>query len=377
MEHGQAKTPAETSAASEGPANRWPRAILHLDMDAFYVNVYLLDHQQDRGLPLAVGGRPGSRGVVMSASYEARAFGVRSAMPANRAVRRCPQLKFVSTDWDRIHECSRQVKEVMGEYGPTQPVSVDEAFIDLSRQEVPADMARTVQERVMEETGLPCSVGLATSKLVAKVASDHEKPQGCTIVPPGYEAAFLAPLSTRAIWGIGPKTAERLRALNINTCGELAAADIQELQSLMGGYGVELQALARGEDSRPVRPERGAARSISAERTFGRDVTDDEVIMETLEELCAKVGRRLRESRLLARTLKVKLRWPDFTTITRQRSLRAGFDRDEVLLRLARDLLSANRTSRRPVRLMGVGVGQLSPLAGQRLPVYMEREAGT
>lgn len=283
----------------------------------------------------------------------------------------------MSTDWDRIHECSRQVKEVMGEYGPTQPVSVDEAFIDLSRQEVPADMARTVQERVMEETGLPCSVGLATSKLVAKVASDHEKPQGCTIVPPGYEAAFLAPLSTRAIWGIGPKTAERLRALNINTCGELAAADIQELQSLMGGYGVELQALARGEDSRPVRPERGAARSISAERTFGRDVTDDEVIMETLEELCAKVGRRLRESRLLARTLKVKLRWPDFTTITRQRSLRAGFDRDEVLLRLARDLLSANRTSRRPVRLMGVGVGQLSPLAGQRLPVYMEREAGT
>lgn len=353
---------------------KWPRAIMHLDMDAFYVNVYLLDHQQDRGLPLAVGGRPGSRGVVMSASYEARAFGVRSAMPANRAVGRCPQLKFVSADWSRIKECSQQVMAILGEYGPTQPVSVDEAFVDLSRQGAPAVMARAIQRRVTEETGLPCSVGLASSQLVAKVASDHEKPQGCTIVPPGYEADFLAPLSTRAIWGIGPKTAERLRAININTCGELAAADIQELISVMGGYGVELQALARGEDPRPVRPDRGAARSISAERTFGRDVADDGVIMETLDELCEKVGRRLRESRLLARTLRVKLRWPDFVTITRQRGLRSGFNSDEVLKRLAGELVSANRGSGRPVRLMGVGVGRLSPLVEQRLPVYLEME---
>ena len=356
---------------------KWPRAIMHLDMDAFYVNVYLLDHQQDRGLPLAVGGRPGSRGVVMSASYEARAFGVRSAMPANRAVGRCPQLKFVSADWSRIKECSQQVMAILGEYGPTQPVSVDEAFVDLSLREAPTDLARTIQQRVQVETGLPCSVGLASTKLVAKVASDHEKPQGRTIVPTGFEADFLAPMSTRAIWGIGPKTAERLRAININTCGELATVDIQELRSIMGAYGVELQALARGEDQRPVRPDRGAARSISAERTFSRDVADDEVIKETLEELCTRVGRRLRQSRMLARTLKVKLRWPDFTTITRQRSLRSGFDSDEVLIRLARDLLAANRTSNRPVRLMGVGVGQLSPLVEQRLPIYLEQEEVT
>jgi DNA polymerase-4 len=200
----------------------WPRAILHMDMDAFYVNVHLLDHPDDAGTPLVVGGRPDQRGVVSSASYEARRFGVRSAMPTAQALRLVPKLKIVSPDWPRIRDCSRQVMAVLEPFGPLEQISVDEAFIDLGSWPDPEIQARTIWERVPAETRLPASVGLATSKLVAKVASDFQKPRGLTIVLPGEEAAFLAPLSVRVIWGIGPRTAERLADLEIKTCGQLS-----------------------------------------------------------------------------------------------------------------------------------------------------------
>jgi DNA polymerase-4 len=203
----------------------WPRAILHLDMDAFFVNVHLLAHPEDRGRPLAVGGAPDKRGVVASASYEARKFGVRSAMPTSRAVRLCPNLKLVGANWERIRACSRDVMGILARFGPLEKMSVDEAYVDLSARADPAAVARIMQQKVRAETDLPCSVGLATSKLVAKVASDFDKPEGFTVVPPGEEAAFLAPQPTRAIHGIGPVTAEKLSQMGFHTCAQLAAAD--------------------------------------------------------------------------------------------------------------------------------------------------------
>lgn len=363
---------AEPSTTNPAGSSAWPHAIAHLDMDAYYVNVYLLDHQQDRGMPLAVGGRPGSRGVVMSASYEARAFGVRSAMPANRALRRCPKLKFVSVDWDRIHECSDQVMDILRSHGVTQPVSVDEAFVDLSEQAEPPAVARKMQATVLEKTGLPCSVGLATTRLVAKVASDFEKPAGCTIVAPGTEAEFLAPMNTRALWGIGPKMAERLRGLDIHSCGQLASADIQRLKAGLGNYALELQAMARGIDHSQVRATRGDAKSISNERTFTRDSTDEEYLKNIVEELSCKVGSRLREAQLVARTVTLKLRYRGFDTYTRQKSLKAALDSDNDTFRLVWGLLTTNLEPERPVRLIGVGVSKLSPRAEQRLPIYLE-----
>ena len=209
----------------------WPRAILHVDMDAFFVNVHLLDHPEDAGIPLAVGGQADERGVITSASYEARQFGVRSAMPTAQALRLVPKLKVVGANWTRIRECSRGVMELLGEYGPLEKMSVDEAYIDLSSTADPTAPAREIRERMPAEMNLPASVGLATSKLVAKVASDFNKPRGFTVVEPGQEAAFLAPLPARAIWGIGPRTAERLAALGIATCGDLAAADADRLRA--------------------------------------------------------------------------------------------------------------------------------------------------
>ncbi|MCA9973463.1 MAG: DNA polymerase IV, partial [Anaerolineales bacterium] len=235
----------------------WFRAVLHLDMDAFYVNVHLLDHPADAGVPLAIGGPPEARGVVASASYEARQLGIRSAMPMKTAVRLCPRLRIVPANWPRIRACSRQVMDLLAEYGPVEQVSVDEAYVDVGAWDDPVPVARGVQTAVYEQTRLPASVGLASSKLVAKVASDHEKPRGCTIVLPGAEAAFLAPLPTRAIWGIGPRTAERLAGLGITTCGQLAAAEPAALYELFGRQAESLQRRARGVDGRAVQAERG------------------------------------------------------------------------------------------------------------------------
>ena len=281
--------------ASRKEAPTWQRAILHLDMDAFFVNVHLLDHPEDKGVPLAVGGRPEGRGVVASASYEARHFGVRSAMPAARAIRLCPQIKFVGRDWSRIRACSQEVMAILREYGPVEQVSVDEAYVDLSEHAEPAALARAIRERVQAETGLPASVGLAANKLVAKVASDHDKPEGCTVVWPGEEEAFLGALPVRVIWGVGPRTAGRLALMGISTCGELATADPVALELEFGEQGASLQRRAQGKDSRPVEAERGPPKSISQERTFNQDVDDAEFLREKLQSLAEGVAVELQK----------------------------------------------------------------------------------
>ncbi len=337
----------------------WPRAILHLDMDAFYVNVHLLDNPTDRGKPVAVGGKPHQRGVVASASYEARQTGVRSAMPTSTAVRLCPNLILVPANWPRIRECSGQVMDILRRYGPLEQVSVDEAYIDLSDQTAPDKVAAQIRAEVKVNTGLPASVGLATAKLVAKVASDFDKPEGFSVVLPGTEAAFLAPLPVRVIWGIGPKTAEKLAALGIESCGQLAQANVDDLRRRFGKHGHEMQERARGIDGRSVKTERGPAKSISQEWTFNSDIGDPAVLREKLRQMCGKVAQSVQKRSLVAHTVTVKFRWSDFTTFTRQRSLTVGIDSEADIYRLAEAIWLENWPENKPMRLLGVGVSKL------------------
>lgn len=352
---------------TEPQLGEWEPAILHIDMDAFYVNVHLLDSPVDADVPLVVGGKPHQRGVVTSASYQARRFGVRSAMPTSRAVRLCPDLKIVPANWSRIRECSRQVMAILADFGPVEQISVDEAYVDLSEQADPEAAARHIREVVKEKTGLPCSVGLATSKLVAKVASDYEKPEGLTIVRPQEEEGFLAPLSPRVLWGIGPRSNERLAAMGIETCGQLARADMGKLQQVFGRQATSLQRRARGVDERRVHPERGLAKSISQEWTFNQDVNDPEILKEQLRKMASAVAKTLQKRKLIAHTVKVKFRWDDFTTFTRQKSLDVGTDSADVIFQLAQSIWAENWPMGRRVRLLGVGVSKLEEPEGRQL----------
>jgi DNA polymerase IV len=361
----------------------WPRAILHLDMDAFYVNVHVLDNPHDAGLPLVIGGRPHERGVVASASYEARRLGIRSAMPASTAISLCPTLKIVVASWPRTRECSQRVMAVLADYGPVEQVSVDEAYVELIHWADPRPLARAVQTAVKTTTQLPASVGLATSKLVAKVASDYEKPEGCTLVLPGQEAAFLAPLPVRAIWGIGPRTAERLAALGITTCSELAAADLTTLRAHFGRQADGLQRRALGIDERPVQAERSQPKSISqacpepgrGKWTFSQDVNDPAPLRAELRRQGESVAQSLQRRSLVAHTVRVKFRWADFTTFTRQKSVARPIDDAAAIYRLALAIWQEHWPAGQRMRLIGVGVTGLETAAQRRLGLPFDEES--
>ena len=348
-------------------AQLWPTAILHLDMDAFFVNVHLLDHPEDQGIPLVVGGKPEQRGVVASASYEARRLGIRSAMPTKTAVRLCPTLKMVPANWEQVRSSSRQVMAILEAYGPLEKMSVDEAYVDLSDEAEPGRMAAAMRTAVKAQTGLPCSVGLATCKLVAKVASDFDKPEGLTIVSPGTEATFLAPLSTRVIWGIGPKTFEKLANQEITTCGQLANAPLPVLRGIVGNQAESLQRRAAGIDTRKVTPDHGPPKSISQEWTFNTDVSDAQVLQERLAKMCQKVAKSLQKRELVAYTVTVKFRWADFTTYTRQKSVDVGFDDADRLQNLAFTIWDEHWPRDKKLRLLGVGVSKLEQPQSRQL----------
>ncbi|MCI0399216.1 MAG: DNA polymerase IV [Chloroflexi bacterium] len=345
----------------------WPRAVLHLDMDAFFANVHLLEHPEDVGIPVAVGGRPEHRGVVASASYEARKFGVRSAMPMATAVRLCPRLKIVDHNWPRIRDCSRQVMAVLAGYGPVEQMSVDEAYVDLGGEPEPERLAAAVRQQVKAEAKLPASVGLATSKLVAKVASDHDKPEGLTIVRPGEEAAFLAPLPVQVIWGIGPRTAERLARLGIERCGQLATAKVELLRAHFGRQADELQQRAQGIDAREVKSDWGLPKSISQEWTFSQDVNDPERLKGQLREMAARVADSLQVHNLVAHTVRVKFRWDDFTTFTRQKSVEVGVDQADQLYRLALAIWEEQWPPGQKMRLLGVAAASLKVVEARQI----------
>ncbi len=351
-----------------------PRKILHLDLDAFFCAVEELRDPSLRGRPFAVGGKPEERGVVASCSYAARRFGVRSAMPMSRALKACPGLLVIPGRHRNYHEASERVMaRVRGLTPLVEQISIDEAFLDVSDLPQPPEaLARQVQADIRQAINLPCSLGAATNKLVAKIATDVGKassqtdtyPNAITVVPPGAEAAFLAPLPAQALWGVGPKTAERLAALGLRTIGDIARWPQNDLARRFGKMGAELWVRAKGIDDRPV-VSSYETKSISQEVTFARDENDAALLRQTLRDLSDGVGHRLRHSELGAVTVKLKLRWPDFTTLSRQITVTAPIDQDDDLFAVAMQLFGQVWRPGRRVRLLGVGVSGLGPRRAQ------------
>lgn len=338
----------------------WPaRAVLHVDMDAFFAAVEQLDHPDWRGLPVIVGGAADRRGVVAAASYEARRSGVRSAMPSAQAQRLCPDAVWAPARFERYRELSRRILALFEELTPAvEQISIDEAFLDVTpsahRPVDPVDVATGIQRRV-DGLGLSCSVGVATCKTVAKIASDHDKPHGITIVRPGEESAFLAPLPVDALPGIGSATAAALRAAGIRTLGDLAVLDPASATELMGSAGPVSVQRAAGIDDRPVAPSRDV-KSVSNEHTFSSDVRERDEVEAALRRLVDKVSVRLREKGLQGRTVTVKLRYADFTTKTVRQTLPAAMDLTDELLPPALELIRDVWTPGAGLRLLGFGV---------------------
>ncbi len=345
------------------------RAILHCDLDAFYASVEQRDHPKYRGKPVIVGGGPNDRAVVSAASYEARRFGVRSAMPLRTAGRLCPDGIFVPGSYERYHEASDAVMALFERYTPlVQPISLDEAFLDVTATQHlfggPVGIARALKERVRDDLGLVLSVGVATNKLCAKIASDLRKPDGLVVVEPGGEAAFLAPLPLERLWGVGPRTREVLDGFGVHTIGALAAMDPALLAARLGEHGATIGERGRGIDDDNVVPET-APKSIGHELTFDRDTSSPALIESTLLKLAEGVGRRAREASLRGRTIALKLRVAPFETRTRQRTLATPTDEDlrifSVARALLREALAEDRAGGRasPVRLIGVSISGL------------------
>jgi DNA polymerase-4 len=341
------------------------RKILHLDLDAFFCAVEEGRNPSLRGKPFAVGGRPDQRGVVSSCSYAARRFGVHSAMPMSQAVRLCPGLIVVPPTFSAYRQASGQVMTLLNDLTPfVQQISIDEAFLDVTM--LPGEgetLARHLQAAIRDQLGLPSSLGVATNKLVAKIANNIGKsgakrdapPYAITVVPPGQEAAFLAPLPVRELWGVGPKTAESLARLGIVTIGDIARWPEDDLKRRYGKNGADLASRARGIDDSPVEPET-ETKSVSKETTFTRDVRDADVLHRTIRQLSDGVGRQLRKEGLSGRTIKIKLRWADFTTLTRQVTLNAPTQHDAEICAAAIALFDKTWVKGRAVRLIGVGV---------------------
>jgi DNA polymerase-4 len=341
----------------------FPRTIFHVDMDAFFVSVEELHEPSLKGKAVVVGGQRDERGVVSAASYEARKFGVHSAMPLRTAAKMCPHAIFVNGHPDRYRECSEKVYKVLDSFSPqVEMASIDEAYLDMSGTErlhgPPLKAAHTLHHRMKVDTGLNCSVGIGTSRLIAKVSSAQAKPNGVLWIVPGEEAKFLAPLDVREIPGVGKVMESHLHALGIKKVGDLAKLEDGELEDRFGKWGLALAGKSRGEDAggwfdTEVGEDIGA-KSISHEHTYNEDTADASELESTLMRLSEMVGRRLRESNFHARTLQLKLRYKDFTTITRAHTLAAPTQLDTEIFEEIRVLFRKNWKKGQQVRLLGV-----------------------
>ena len=356
------------------------RHILHADFDAFYASVEQLDNPELRGKPLAVGGSPESRGVVAAASYEAREFGVRSAMPMRSAFNICPSLVRVGARFGRYREVSRKVMDIFRAVTPlVEPLSLDEAYLDVtdevSVEQVPEVLARSLKQRVKRELGLTISVGVGSSKSVAKIASDLEKPDGLTIVSPGTERSFLAPLPVGSLPGVGPKTQERLIAEGVVTVGDLAEQSDEWLTSRFGRNGAFMKRLATGRDDRPIETSRDT-KSVSSETTLIRDTGDPEALQELVNRLSQDVSRSLERRDLWGRTVKVKLRLSDFTTFTRQVTLSEVVQASDQIAEAAGVLVRSETGPGRTFRLVGVGVAGFEDGRERQMPIVQPRLPG-
>lgn len=345
------------------------RKIIHLDLDAFFCSVEELLDPSLKGKVFAVGGSPSGRGVITSASYAARMRGVRSAMPTREALKLVPDLLLVRSGFRHYSQYSKQVMDILRDTTPiVEPVSIDEAFLDVSDMPQPiGSIAIDLQKRVMQKTGLPCSLGCATSRLVAKMANDYGKkqvrtgcaPQKITVIEPGKEEEFLAPLDIQALWGVGPKTAAHLRQRGITTIGRLAALSDTDLKNYFVQHGESMRRRAKGIDNTPIHPESGDPKSVSNEMTFHEDQDDEESLLRILHGLSEKVGSRLRKAELAGTVVQIKIRYADFSTYTRQTSMKECTNLDQDIFDTAQDLFLKHWSRGRAVRLLGVGVTNL------------------
>lgn len=345
------------------------RKIIHLDLDAFFCSVEELLDPSLKGKAFAVGGSPSGRGVITSASYAARMHGIRSAMPTREALKIFPDLLLVRSGYRHYSDYSHKVMDILRDTSPiVEPVSIDEAFLDVSDMPKPiGSIALDLQKRVMQETGLPCSLGCATSRLVAKMANDFGKkqvktgrsPQKITVIEPGKEEDFLAPLDIQALWGVGPKTAAHLRQRGITTVGKLAALSDADLKNYFGQHGESMRRRAKGIDNTPIYPESGDPKSVSNEMTFHEDQDDQGNLLKILRGLSEKVGSRLRKAELAGSVVQIKIRYSDFSTFTRQTSMKECTNLDQEIFNEAQDLFLKHWIAGRPVRLLGVGVSTL------------------
>jgi len=358
--------------------------ILHIDMDAFYASVATRGRPELQGVPVIVGG--GHRGVVLSANYIAREYGVRSAMPMTRARRMCPKAVVISPDFETLAMVSSSVMENFRQVTPlVEVLSLDEAFLDVSgsvrRLGTPYAIAEDLRARIYDEQGITCSVGVACTVAIAKLASRRAKPDGVIVVPPHTVTSFLHPLDVGELWGVGEKTAQLLNRLGLMTVGDIAHTQLSTLQRAVGvSLGTHLHELAWGTDRRVVTPRRGPDepdKSIGADETFGRDTDDREVILREVLRLSAKVAGRIRTARVAGRTVTLRVRFADFTTITRSKSLSEATDVTREIYQTAADLFTALGLQRARIRLVGVRVEGLVPRASvQRQLVLGERERG-
>ena len=341
------------------------RRILHIDMDAFYASVEQRDRPELRGQPVAVGGLPESRGVVAAASYEERAFGVRSAMPMSRAVRLCPELRIVSPDFAKYRAVSSQIFAIYRDVTPlVEPLSLDEAYLDATEnawgETLGVEVAKRLKAAIRETTALTASAGVAPNKFLAKIASGWRKPDGLTVVAPERIESFLQRLPVDALWGVGPVTAKRLRDNGIQRLVDVRTADPETLKATVGSMAEWLRKLSNGEDDRRVEPNR-PTKSSSSECTYPDDLTDLGRIREEIAGMARDNALWLGRKGVVARTVTIKVRYSDFTTITRSHSHEATSDPDEIAER-AVGLLDKTEAGRRPVRLLGAGVHNLESL---------------
>jgi len=358
------------------PRNK-PRAIIHVDMDAFYASVEVMDNPQLAGLPVIVGGTPEGRGVVAAASYEARVFGVHSAMSAYRAKKLCPHGVFVRPRMQRYVALSHDIRRIFERFTPLiEPISIDEAFLDVTGSErlfgAPEEIGRTIKRRIREEVGLVASVGVAPNKYLAKLASDLEKPDGFVVIAQEDAGARLAPLPVGRLWGVGKVSQRALAAAGVHTVGDLTRMPFERLERIVGSWAPRLLELARGIDDRPVVADQ-EAKSISAEATFAEDVGDEAELRSHVDHFAEAVARRVRKAGLLAYTVHIKARYPDFTTVTRAVTFPHPTAQTPAIRDAARDLLESRLDRKgRPLRLLGVGVSNLVHAEERELMLFRD-----
>ncbi len=352
------------------------RKILHIDMDAFYASVEIKDNPTLAGQPVVVGGDV-RRGVVSSASYEARAFGVRSAMPVSQALRVCPQAIVLKNRFSRYREISQSIRSIFLHYTPVvEPLSLDEAFLDVTASEAtfgPAvKIGREIKQRIKDETGLTCSVGVASNKFLAKIASDLKKPDGFVVVPSEKIENFLKELPIRRLWGVGPVTEKKLQEQGITKIGDLQTLSLDEIVKRFGKWGLHLHKLSRGLDDRPVEPNR-ETKSVSRETTFLEDLHEASALKAVLREMTEEVANDLLKEELVAKTIQIKIRFDNFETITRSRSIDEPTNQAERILQVAEKLLDERvKLNRRGVRLVGVGVEHVRSVHQAQLSLFSD-----